>query len=77
MIMIYDWNKKLKRTLHVLEAEIIAVKKHLFDVCRSKDAFLQGVFQMTAIALVSVINDYDINELHLFWNIRYILSSWT
>ena len=30
--------------------------------------FLQDVFQMTAIALVSVINDYHINVLHLFWD---------
>ena len=28
--------------------------------------FLQGVFQMTAIVLVSVINYYHINGLHLF-----------
>ena len=32
----------------------------------SKGAFLQDVFQMTAIALVSVINDYHINGLHSF-----------
>ena len=28
--------------------------------------FLQSVFQMTAIAIVSVINPYHINGLHLF-----------
>ena len=28
--------------------------------------FLPDVFQMTAIALVSEINHYPINELHLF-----------
>ena len=28
--------------------------------------FLQDMFQMTAVALVSVINHYHINGLHLF-----------
>ena len=39
MIMIYYWDKKLKKRLHVLEADIIAIKKHWFDVSGSKDAF--------------------------------------
>ena len=30
--------------------------------------FLQDIFQMTAIALVSVINHYHINGLQLFWD---------
>ena len=34
--------------------------------------FLQDVFQMTAIALVSVINHYHINGLHLFLETLYI-----
>ena len=34
--------------------------------------FLLDVFQMTAIALVSVINHYHINGLHLFWDTLYI-----
>ena len=34
--------------------------------------FLLGVFQMTAIALVSVINHYHINGLHLFWDTLYV-----
>ena len=34
--------------------------------------FLQDVFQMTAIALVSVINHDHINELNLFWDTLYI-----
>ena len=33
--------------------------------------FLQHVFQMTANALVSVINHYHVNGLHLFWNTLY------
>ena len=31
MIMIYYWDKKLKK-LHVLEADIITIKKYRFDV---------------------------------------------
>ena len=34
--------------------------------------FLQDVFQMTAIALVSVINDYYTKGLHLFWDTLYL-----
>ena len=30
--------------------------------------FLQDVFQMTAILLVSVIKHYNIDGLHLFWD---------
>ena len=33
--------------------------------------FLQYVFQMSAISLVSVINHYHIDGLHLFWNTQY------
>ena len=33
--------------------------------------FLQDMFQMTAIALVSVINHNHINGLHLFWDTLY------
>ena len=35
-----------------------------------KMPFLQDVFQMTTIALVSVIN-HHINELSLFWDTLY------
>ena len=52
MIRIYYWDKKLQKRLHFLEAVI--KKNHLFDVSSSKDAFLQDMFQMTAIALVSL-----------------------
>ena len=61
MIMIYYWDKKLKKRLHVLEADMIRFKKkqqHWFDVSSSKDTFLQDVFEMTAIALLSVIMSY-------------------
>ena len=44
------------------------LKKYWFDVFSSRDAFfLLGVFQITAIAPVLVIDHYNINELHLFW----------
>ena len=33
--------------------------------------FLQDVFLMAAIALVSVINHSYINALHLFWDILH------
>ena len=36
--------------------------------------FLQDVFQITAIALVSVINYYPIKGLHLFWDTGYLGS---
>ena len=36
--------------------------------------FLQNLFQMTAIALVSVLNYYHINGLHLFWDTLYIFN---
>ena len=34
--------------------------------------FLQDVFQMTAIVLVSVIKHYYINGLNLFWDSLYM-----
>ena len=49
--------------MHVLEADIIAIKKkqqHWFDGLAQKMHFLQDIFQMTVIALVSVINNYHI-----------------
>ena len=56
MIMIYYWDKKLKKRLYVLEADIITSKKNidLMSLAQSMH-FLQNVFQMTVIALVSVL----------------------
>ena len=69
MIMICNWDKKLQKRLHILEADVITIfKKYLFDVSSSEDAFLLDVFQLTAIALFSVRNHYHINRLHLFWD---------
>ena len=62
MIMIYYWDKKLKNRLQVLEADIITIKKNNNLVIRAqKMHFFQDVFQMTAIAFVSVIDHYHIN----------------
>ena len=71
MIMIYYWHKKLKKRLHVLEADIIKIKKHCFDVSILTETFLLDVFQMIAIALVSVINYNHIDGLHLFRDTLY------
>ena len=46
-------------------------QQHWFDVSRSNDAFLQDVFQMAAIALVSVINTLSYQS-YLFWDTLYI-----
>ena len=32
MIIIYNWDKKLKKRLHVLEADIITIKKNNIDL---------------------------------------------
>ena len=53
-----------------LEADIIIIKEINID-CLSQDQrmhFLQTLFQMTVIVLVSVIKHYHINRLHLFWD---------
>ena len=76
MIMIYYWDKKLKKRLQVLEADLITIRKNIdFDVSSSKDAFIQNVFQMIVITLFSVINHYHINVLYLFWDILYKTKS--
>ena len=77
MIMIYYWDKKLKKKkkkekerLYFLEADISYKKKKttLIWCLPQKMHFLQDVFQITTIVLVSVINHYHINGLHLFWD---------
>ena len=43
IIMIYFWDKKLKKSLHVQEADIITIKKkHWFDVSSSKNPYFTG-----------------------------------
>ena len=57
----------------------INIKFHKRDSLTSKDMitlngltcrYIQSILTMTAIALVSVINHYYINELHLFRDIQ-------
>ena len=58
-----------KKRLHVLEADIITIIKAL--ICClwvQRFYFLQEVFQMIDIGLVSVINNY---KLHPFWHTLY------
>ena len=71
--MIYYWDKKLKKRLHVLEADIITIKRNInWMFLAQRMHFLQDVFRMSAIALVSVITYYRINVLDLFWDTLYI-----
>ena len=60
MIMIYYFDKKLKKTktkqkTHVLEADIKTIKNNI-DASSSKDIFFQDIFQMTTIALMTHLN---------------------
>ena len=50
-----------------MEADIITAKKNidLMSLAQRRH-FLRDVFQMAAIAVVSVITHYHINELYLF-----------
>ena len=74
--MIYYWYKKLKKILHVLKADMITIKKNIDLMSPAQRMhFLQDIVQMTNIALVSVINHYHINGLHLFWNTLYFIST--
>ena len=64
IIMIYyrDKKKKTMKRLHVLEADIITIRKKIDLMSQAQRMhFLHDVFQMNAIALVSVINHYYIN----------------
>ena len=55
MIMIYYRVKKLKKRLHVLEVDIISIKKNIdLMSLAQRRYFLQEVFQMTTIVLVSI-----------------------
>ena len=66
-IMIYYWDKNLNKILHVLEADAMTIKKNIdLMSLAQKMHFLLDVFQMTTIALDSVINHYHIHGLQLF-----------
>ena len=69
MIMIYYWDKELKKRLHVLEVDLITNKKNIdLMFLTQRVHFLLDVFQMTTIALVSVVNRYHINGFYQFWD---------
>ena len=79
MIMIYYWDKKPLKRLHVLEADIIPPQKEqqtkqnidLISLAQ-RMLFFQDVFQMAIIALVLIISNYHINGLHLFWDTLHV-----
>ena len=69
ILLICYWAKKLFKRWHVLEADIITIKKNIDLMSLAQRMhFLLDVFEMTAIELFSVINHYHINGLHLFWD---------
>ena len=71
--MIYYWDKKLKQRLHVLETNVITMKKQCwFDVSNLKNAFFTGRVP-NSIKLVSAINNCPIIGLHLFWDTQHVM----
>ena len=71
--MIYYWDIKLKIKIECPGSWFKNnQRKHRFDVSSSKDHFLQDVYQINSIELVSGISHYHINGLHLFWDTLYI-----
>ena len=52
--------------MHVLKADNMTIKNIDFMYLPQRMNFLHDVFQMTTIALASVINHYHINGLLLF-----------
>ena len=64
MIMIYYWNKKLRKRLHVLEVNVITIKKtSIWCFLLKGYIFLEDVLQMTAIELFTVIDYYHYGDL--------------
>ena len=58
-----------KKRPHVLEGYIITIKENIDLMSLAQRMhFLQDVFQITVIALVSVINHYHFNGMCLFWD---------
>ena len=66
-LMNYYCDKKIKKRLHVLKAYINNKKD--IDLMH----FRQDVIQMS-IACVTVIKQYHINGLHLFWDTLYVVG---
>ena len=76
--LIWKWfiieTRNSKKRLPVLEVDIITIKKNINLMSLvQRMYFLQDMFQMRDIVLVSVINHYHSNGLHLFWDILYII----
>ena len=65
--------QETQKRLHILEADMIKKNIDLMSLAKRMH-FLHDMFQMTAIALVSVINHYHINGLHLFWDTLHIYN---
>ena len=78
--MIYYWNKKLKKRLCVLKADIITIKKDTdFISLAQRMHFLQDIFQMTAIVLMTHLNSSSevVNHPYtLFFSVRHESSDW-
>ena len=55
MVMIYYWDKKLKKRLQVLKADTI-IKKIALIFLFQRMYFLLDVFRMITIVIVSMIN---------------------
>ena len=58
MIMIYYWDKKIKKYCISWKLILLQLKNIDLMPLAQRIHFLQDVFQMTAIALVSLINQY-------------------
>ena len=62
----------MEKKLHIRQVEIIMILKIDLMSPVWRRHFLQDVFQMTAIALIWVINPYHFNGLYLFWDSLFI-----
>ena len=71
LIIIYYWDKKLKR-LHVLEADIITIINIDLMSPAQRKYLLEDMFQMTFIEFVSEINPYHFDRLYPFLESLYI-----
>ena len=69
MMIIYYWDMKLTKNVACPESWYDNNLKTigLMSLAQRMD-FLQDMFQMITISLISVINHYYINGLHLFWD---------
>ena len=61
--MVYYWDKKLKRSWHVLPVDVITIKKTMKYLELKGCIFLQYMIKMTTIVLFLVIKYYNIKWL--------------